>query len=352
MITQWDDYLIHQTAEPIIRPGVDAPNWMDRFYWNLHDRHGRFAIGLGFGQYRNTSRMDAIAYVLLPGQQRTLQLARRTTPTDFADPVIGPLRFTVEAPLERWRWQMADNPTGVTWDFEYVADRAPVEFAPFEFGEDGDRSSYRHFVQLGDFRGHVSIDGQRVDVDDALGLRDRSWGVRRSRERQGLHLWLQHRFDDRDVFVIFNEARDGSVAYCDGAVVDAQGTHRVTTVGHDLTFTPGTRDVTGGVVTVVDDRGERHDIEYERSLPGYVGGVGYGGWAGADHPDGLIENAVLDLDKPVQEILDQQPILLFDHICRVRVNTGPWTVGSCQIGITRSSSYTYRPRAVTAGTGS
>jgi len=348
MITDWDDYFIHQTADPILVPHDPAPNFMDRFYWNVHDRESRFAIGLGLGQYRNTSRMDAIAYVLLPEEQRTVRMARRTTAADFADPAVGPVSFGILEPLKRWTWQMRDNPSGVRWDLEFTANRPPVEFAPFEFGSGSDRSDYRHFVQLGTVEGEVSVDGEAIVVRQGLAIRDRSWGVRRSRERQGLHLWLHHRFDACDVFLIYNEARDGSVAYCDGAVVDEHGRHRIVSAGHDLTFVEGSLDVCGGTVSVLDERGETRRVEYDRVLRGYVGGVGYGGWAGAEHPDGLLEAEVTAIDRPVEEILAAQPLLLFDHICRIRLDGGAWTTGSMQLGITRSSQFAYRPKNVVA----
>jgi hypothetical protein len=346
-ITGWDDYLIHQTADPVLRPAVPDDNWMDRFYWNVHDPDGRIAIGVGFGQYRNTGRMDAVLYVLLPQQQRILRLARRTTPDDFADPVIGPLRFTVQEPLRRWRWQLGPSPLGLEWDLQFTAPREPVEFAPFVFGDGiGNRSEFRHFVQLGACTGEIRSAGATIELRDAPTIRDRSWGLRRARERQGLHLWLQHHFEVADVHLVFNEARDGSVAYCDGAVVDASGARRVTAVGHELWLTPGTRDVEGGVVTIEDELGRRHTITYQRILRGYVGGVGYGGWAGADHGDRLETVETFDLSVPVQETLAAQPLLLFDHICAVQLDDGPAATGSLQIGISRSSQYEYRPRVL------
>jgi hypothetical protein len=348
-ITGWDDYLIHQTAEPFLRPSVPDENWMDRFYWNVHDPGGRIAIGVGLGQYRNTGRMDAVLYVLLPAQQRMLRLARRTTPEDFADPAIGPLRFSVLEPLNRWRWQLGASGLGIEWDLEFHASRAPVEFEPFVFGEGTEHSAFRHFVQLGDCTGTVTLGGQAIQLAAAPTIRDRSWGVRRARERQGLHLWMQHHFDTADVHLIFNEARDGSVAYCDGRIVDENGSRRVTAAGHDLRLTPGTRDVEGGTVVIADEAGRVHTISYDRLLRGYVGGVGYGGWAGRDHGDHLETVETFDLSVAVESTLAAQPLLLFDHICRIQLDDGRPTVGSMQIGITRSTRYAYRPQALRSG---
>ncbi len=348
-ITGWDDYLIHQTAEPVLRPSAPDENWMDRFYWNAHDPEGRIALGVGLGQYRNTGRMDAVVYVLLPAEQRLLRLARRTTPEDFADPAIGPLRFSVQKPLERWRWQLGRSELGIEWDLDFRAGGGPVQFTPFVFGEGSDRSAFRHFVQLGASSGVVVLDGERLELVSAPTIRDRSWGLRRARERQGLHLWLQHHFDRADVHLIFNEARDGSVAYCDGVIVDADGSRRLRAVGHDLILSDGTRDVEGGTVTFEDETGARSTIAYERLLRGYVGGVGYGGWAGKDHGERLETVETLDLSVPIEDTLAAQPMLLFDHICRIALDDGPPTVGSLQIGISRSSSYQYRPQPPRSG---
>lgn len=345
MITGWDDYFVHQTSNPIVQTTPVVPNFMDRMYFNSHDRNGRFMLGVGLGQYRNTSRMDAIAYLCTPGEQQIIRLARVTGHDDYAEPRIGPLRFDIEEPLKRWRAVLSDNASDITWDLVFEAPRPPFGFTPFDFGEAQDRSQYRHFVQLGRTRGSVSFGGKIVQVSDGLALRDRSWGVRRSRERQGLHLWLQHALGDTDLFLIYNEARDGSVAYCDGAIVDDEGQHHIISVGHDLHFVATARDVDAAQVSVVDDRGLRHDLDYQRLLSGYVGGVGYGGWAGAEHPDGLFELERIDTTAPAGDLLADQPILLFDHLCRIAYRDVR-TVGSLQLGITRSSSYQYAPRSV------
>jgi hypothetical protein len=345
-ITKWDDYFLHQTPAPIIEPADIGASWMERFYWNVHSPDGAWAIGLGFGEYRNTHRMDAIAYVLLPKEQRIIKLARHTSDADYLEPTVGPMRCVIEEPLHQWRWQMAPTAANVSWDLQFHSERNPVTFATFAFGDDrtSDSSKYQHFVQLGTCVGRITVDGHDHQVEHALALRDRSWGVRRAREGQGLHLWLHHQFSGADIFIIYNESRDGSVAYFDGAVVDAQGEHRLVALGHNLQFMPALKDIIAAEITVVDNRGTEFHISYDPLLRGYVGGVGYGGWAGADHGDSLLEVERIDLTRPVAEILEQQPILLMDHLCAIQLNGRARTVGSFQMGITRSSAYTYRPR--------
>lgn len=347
MITSWDDYFVHQTPYPLLQTMTDSPNWIDRFYWNAQASNGSVMFGTGLGQYRTTSRMDSIVYVLTGPEQRILRLGRHITPQDYADPAIGPLRFEIVEPMRHWRWVLDANPTGVTWDLDFRARWEPVDYRQFEFdNDDGNGSNYHHLVQLGISQGTVKIDGQQLDVGGALHTsRDRSWGVRRSREGQGLLLWLQQRFPDVEISLILIESRDGSVNYFDGSATTADGRSSLVAIGHDLRMDPDTRDMLGGTVDVADASGRTYRIEYaERLLRGYVGGIGYGGWQGQDRGSFFMETAAIDMTRPTADILAEQPMHLFAHLMRVNLNGGEPTVGDLEGGITRSSRYVYQPR--------
>jgi hypothetical protein len=291
--------------------------------------------------------MDSIVYVLTGREQRILRLGRHTTSDDYANPVIGPLRFEIVKPMQHWRWVLGENPTGVTWELDFRARWAPVDYRQFEFdNEDGNGSNYHHLVQLGTSQGTVEIDGQRMDIGGALHTsRDRSWGVRRAREGQGLLLWLQQRFSDVEISLILIEARDGSITYFDGSATTVSGRSSLVSVGHNLRMDPGTRDMLGGTVEVGDTSGRTYRIEYaDRLLRGYVGGIGYGGWQGQDRGAFFAESATIDMTRPTAEILAEQPMHLFAHLMRVSLDGNEQTVGDLEGGITRSSRYTYRPR--------
>jgi hypothetical protein len=350
MITSWDDYFIHQTPYPVIQPFTESPHWIDRFYWNAQAPNGAVMFGTGLGQYRSTGRMDSIIYVLTRDEQRILRLGRHTSPDDYAQPAIGPLKFEIVEPMVHWRWVLGENPTGVAWDLDFRARWAPLDYRQFEFdNEDGKGSNYHHLVQLGTCEGTVVIDGQPVDAGGPLHVsRDRSWGVRRSTERRGLLLWLQQRFADVEICLILVESRDGSVAYFDGTATTGSGRKRLVSIGHDLVMDPVTRDMLGGTVEVADSDGRVYRVEYvERLLRGYVGGIGYGGWQGQDRGAIFSESDSIDMKRPTAEILAEQPMHLFAHLMRVTLD-GQETVGDLEGGITRSSRYVYRPRRLSA----
>jgi hypothetical protein len=348
-ITNWDEYFIHQTQYPILQPLVDTANWIDRFYWNAHATNGSVMLGVGLGSYRSTGRMDSIVYLLHGKEQRILRLARSTGNDDYATPCIGPLRFEIIEPLRKWRLMLDENESGITWDLTFDARWAPVDYRQFEFdNEEGKGSNYHHYVQFGKSKGVVTIDGQQIDIGGPLlTARDRSWGVRRSREGQGLLLWLQHQFKDVEISMILVETRNGEITYFDGTATTAEGSRKLVGIGHDLRMEAGTRDMLGGSMEVMDSDGKSYKVEYvERLLRGYLGGIGYGGWQGKDRGELFIETDRLDMSRPTADILATQPMHLFGHLMKIRLGDEE-TVGDLEGGITRSSKYNYRPRALT-----
>jgi hypothetical protein len=169
--------------------------------------------------------------------------------------------------------------------------------------------------------------------------------VRRPREGQGLLLWLHHQFAEVEICTILVEQRDGNISYFDGSVVDADGRRKLVGIAHDLQLDPETRDVLGGSLTVRDDTGREYHVEYfERLQRGYLGGIGYGGWQGKERGEYFLEHDVIDMSRPTAEILASQPMHLFGHMMRVRLNGGEETIGDLEGGLTRSRSYTYQPR--------
>lgn len=345
-ITGWDDFFVHQTPYPIVQTISMTPNWIDRFYWNVQDTSGSLMFGVGLGGYRTTSRMDSIVYLLHGKQQRILRLARRTNERDYADPQIGPLSFSVVEPLRKWRLSLGENPSGIAWDLVFEASGESVDYRQFEFdNENGQGSNYHHFVQLGRCTGVVSVDGHTINAGTLLTSRDRSWGVRRAREGQGLLLWLHHQFDEVDLCMILIEARDGTLTYFDGTATTDGVQVKLVSAGHDLRLDPATRDVLGGSVEMLDANGRHYKVEYrERLLRGYLGGIGYGGWQGRDRGDLFMETETIDMSRPASEILAAQPMHLFGHLMRASLNGGPDTVGDLEGGLTRSRSYLYQPR--------
>jgi hypothetical protein len=354
VITGWDDYFVHQTPQPILTPNTDDPHWMDRFWWGALSEDASTYIAVALGQYRVTRRMDAIVYLIRDGRHRILKLAKNLSPEDFVRPKIGPLDFDILEPLTQWHWSLGENPTDITWDLNYQAGRQLKDYDQFKFGtEAGNYSDYHHYQQNGISTGTISADGTDIAGSRFITIRDRSWGLRRAREQQGFFLWLHHSFASKDVCVVYTQRRDGTVSFFDGAVTDDRGQRRIVGIGHDMKLGPG-RDCLGGTVTVLDDEGNQHRLDYERVQQGYAGPVGYGGWAGRDHSAEMTEadgywyqTDELDLNRDPADIISSQPVHIFEHPSRIWLDGGEQTVGIISGGFTRSSNFTYRPQPLT-----
>ncbi len=51
MLTPFDDYPIHPSANPIAHPATGDPNHYDRYWFNGHEQNGDFYFGAAMGHY-------------------------------------------------------------------------------------------------------------------------------------------------------------------------------------------------------------------------------------------------------------------------------------------------------------
>ena len=80
MITDFDDYLLHQAALPINQSGIAKLNAYDRYWFNGHDRSGTFLFEIGLGRYPNRFVQDAHFSVSIDGVQHSFHASRRALP--------------------------------------------------------------------------------------------------------------------------------------------------------------------------------------------------------------------------------------------------------------------------------
>lgn len=180
MITSMDDFLIHQTPEPIAHPDPSDRNFYDRYWTNGYDESGAFVFECGFGVYPNRKVMDGHWSVSIGGVQHCFHASRRA-PYDRTDSRIGPLRIEVVEPMRTLRVRLDENETGLACDLVFTARSVPhQEPKNVMFDELRCIMNTSRFTQLGRWSGWFSVDGERTELDPArtLGTRDKSWGVR------------------------------------------------------------------------------------------------------------------------------------------------------------------------------
>jgi hypothetical protein len=180
MISQFDDYLIHQTSEPIAQPDPSDKNFYDRYWFNGYDRMGGFLFECGFGVYPNRKVMDGHWSVSIDGVQHTFHASRRA-PLDRSHTRIGPLHIEILTPMRAVRIRLEPNETGIECDLRFGARTFPhLEPKNIMYDELRCIMNNSRFTQLGRWEGWFSVAGERHEVrpEDTLGTRDKSWGVR------------------------------------------------------------------------------------------------------------------------------------------------------------------------------
>lgn len=259
MISSMDEYLVHQTEKPLAQVASDHPDWQDRFYFNIHDREGRFAAITGLGAFPNRNFTQAYLFALHEGQHYSYLNVRPLT-GDRHEMRAGSLSFSIVEPLAAWRLDLADEANGIHASLEFRA-RCPLyTFSPIHW-QKGDTLVVHqmHYTQAGLYSGAFTI-GDRV-FTDLQGIRDRSWGVR-AMSQVDIWIWISAQFPSFCISAWLWETSDGETIHADGAVVPEQGDVRpVTRIDHDLEIHPGTKRPRGGRFALTTADGETLSLE-------------------------------------------------------------------------------------------
>ncbi len=241
MVSNFDEFLVHQTEKPLAQVASDHSEWQDRFYFNIHDRNGEVAAITGLGAFPNRSSAMMQAYLFAVRQgQHYAYLNVRQVANDREVMQAGSLSFSVVEPLKAWRLEIADEANGIHGALEFHA-RCPLYlFSPIRW-RNGDRLvvDQMHYTQAGDYSGSLTIADKTYT--DLLGIRDRSWGVR-DMPRVPLWIWISAQFSDCCISAWLWETPAGQLIHADGALTYESGEVRpIAGIEHDLELWPGTK---------------------------------------------------------------------------------------------------------------
>jgi hypothetical protein len=294
-----DEYLIHQTPEPVRYAATSDRRFYDRHFLTGHASSDEVFFLIGVGCYPNLGVVDGFVSVATGGEQRTTRGSRELGDDRMDTSAIGPITFDVLEPLRRVRLRCAPtDPDGVEVDLEWKA--AVAMFAePTNFSRVMGRvmEHATRLIQTGTWQGHIRIGDRVLTVtpDRWWGARDRSWGVRSmglEREPKGIQqahrvgaarpplwIWSPMQFPDHTVHFSLSEHADGrreieTVRRMRGAVVEI-----LSGAEHDLRFEPETRELlAGSTVSYRDGDGTRRTVRLTPLCHAYLrAGTGYGG---------------------------------------------------------------------------
>lgn len=274
MLSSFDEFLIHQTPEPIAHPVSMDRNLYDRYWLGGFAPDASLYFGVSLGLYPNRQVMDCGFSVVHEGEQYSF-LGSRRAPDDRAETRVGPFSLEVIEPMRVLRLRLAANESGVECDLTFSArsvcveeDRQVLKRGRMTFMD------VTRFTQFGRWQGEISIRGRRIAVDAqrVSGIRDRSWGRRAVGEPdpgapagapQAYFLWAPLFWGDHATLAVFFEDAQGLPLHAEGKRVPLYesteqlpgladpGLQVMAGVARSIDYAPGTRRARSAAITMM-----------------------------------------------------------------------------------------------------
>ncbi|WP_427925096.1 hypothetical protein [Streptomyces sp. cg40] len=346
MIGPADDFMIHQTHEPVRFAGTSDRRFYDRHFLTGHSCDGAVFFLLGMGVYPNLGVIDAFASVAVGDTQWTTRASRELGADRFDSSSVGPVGLEVVEGLRRLRFRVAPGEHAVSLDLSWEGAVPAFEEPPL-FSRVAGRviEQGTRLIQTGRWTGHLTVAGQRFDVapDTWWGARDRSWGVRSmglqrepagiaqahglARQRPPLWIWSPMQFDSRTVHFSISEHASGErevetvrqvPTFTEGGPV-----LELSAPEHELKFNSARELLDGSSVSFRDVDGTRRTVTLEPLRRAYLrAGTGYGGpdpWRHGTHMgQNWVDSVSYDLaDEAVTARIGPTHVL-----CRMTTDTG------------------------------
>ena len=179
------------------------------------------------------------------------------------------MKWTCVEPLKHWRLEMRPNPSGLSWEIDYTV-RAPLwEFLPMVIRDRGTTIvDMQHIQQAGTYRGWIEFEGQRIEIDDWHGSRDRTFGIRRS-DKLDFWIWFSAQFEDRAMHAYLWEDSNGTVQFMDGGFCHVDGglSERLVRLVHDVKFDGSLKRMASASLLFVDANGKEYPVQATTSHP-------------------------------------------------------------------------------------
>jgi hypothetical protein len=299
MLTPFDDFPIHASADPIAHPATGDPNHYDRYFFNGHERDGAFYIGGAMGHYPVRGVIDAAFSIVVDGVEHSV-FASGLMPFDRKTE-IGPLRVEVTEPMRTIRFVVEPNEHGISADLTFRARTVALEEPRQKMVRDGIQTmDHTRLTQWGTWEGTILLDGTEIVVDPTrvTGTRDRSWGMRpvgtpfeTNRPQQmprAFWLWAPLHFDDVCTHLALHEHENGErwlqsaliVPLLDGPDAPTYGVDPTTEMAqlhYDIEWKPGRRESQRTTLRLVEHSGEEHTIVLDTLYTFRMRGIGYSG---------------------------------------------------------------------------
>lgn len=299
-----DDFMIHQTPDPVRVMWTGDPRAYERYWMICHDRAGEVMIATGGSIYPNLDRAEAYAIVVHDGRHVAVR-SFRDLGADRTDMRVGPIAPRIVRGLREWRYVLEPNDWDISYEVTFADTTRQIFREPLSDSAHGVPRGRRNdvtagFEGFGTVTGWVEIDGKRIELGEgSTGTRDRHWGTGRGVGGPALSLGGRlHVGVSGNAFVPFADwTLWGDRSYYRFGDPQA-GAARVAKPTRWLRFEPDSQLFVEGVVDYELSTGEHKRLHYERigqqsaflrcgmygGTPG--GGIHQGGYDGPPMTEG------------------------------------------------------------------
>ncbi|CAN5261437.1 hypothetical protein BH10PSE12_BH10PSE12_05790 [soil metagenome] len=350
MLTEFDEFPIHQTPEPLAFNSTGDRNAYERCWFNGFATDGSYFFGLTMGYYPNRGIIDGAFSVYRNGAlQRCVHISARSQL--HGKTVAGPLRIDFVEPMRRVHVTLDDNGSGLGCDMTFSTRSAAV-LENRQILRSGPRRTMdaTRYDQFGRWEGTITTPEGVIQVADqcCYGIKDRSWGVRRFGEAEPvgpikghrpLFLWTPIFWDDHVSHAIIFDDELGHALFREGfeaplypsteavpGIEDGKVRH-MRAVDHRVQYTQGTRYAKAAEIDLVSVTGQSRTISLEPILRFQQKGIGYGHskWPhGVWRGDLSIEHESFDPQMLDPLALDNIHV---QHVVRARDDSGRTGIG-------------------------
>jgi hypothetical protein len=266
-----DDYLIHQTPDPIRVVWSTDPRIYERLWIICHDHKGELLLVTGLSFYPNLDTAEAYAIVNFRGQHRSVRAFRRLG-ADRMNMAVGPIKPQIVQGMRIWRLVLEENDWDISFDLLWQDTRRQIYHATQGSMAEGSPRGRRAdvtagFEGFGVAEGVVKVDGHKIELtrETSGGTRDRHWGVGRGvggpdlQPGRRLHAgWIGGNWVSFKDFSIWGN----TILYNYGDPRPGMGSIRK--IDRRLRFEPDTHIFTEGEIDYTLATGEMKQVRYRR----------------------------------------------------------------------------------------
>jgi len=228
MLTQYDEYPVHQSPYPFSQIPYSDLTWDDGYFFGVYNADEKLFLFTGMRVNPNTDIIGGYAGIMLNGRQYTTRLSRIWR-TDY-DTHIGPLKYKFLKPFKEIRILMEKNSSALSFDLIWEG-LAPAHEEEHHIAWSGNRrtTDQTRYTQSGTAHGWIEFEGRRFKVERLkwFGSRDHSWGLYLPRAplnnpkewlppkeppvvRRALRFWIPFQTPDYSGFYHFHEDENGN----------------------------------------------------------------------------------------------------------------------------------------------